>query len=271
MGEFAELLNHFIDQRCTSANHPQANSLSERVVQTLKRSIRKYTETHLADCHWDDALPYILLGYRCSKQKSINLSPYEILHGVAPTVPPAIMERMSEVIDFDDPECAAINVLACRQVLKDQCIIAGDNLLIAQQRDCLRYSQKRTGSYSPRLFNITAGCFVYLKRDTPNTAHMAARPEIYRVVELRANGVVQLDGRCGTKFTAHLTNVAPCHLPNIDPAQDFRLARPHSDLPCSVCRSPETANEMLLCDGCDKAFHLACLKPPLEVVPEEEV
>ena len=266
-GEFAELLSHhFIDQRCTSANHPQANGLSERVVQTLKRSIRKYTETHLADCHWDDALPYILLGYRCSKQKSINLSPYEILHGVAPTVPPAIMERMSEVIDFDDPECAAINVLACRQVLKDQCIIAGDNLLIAQQRDCLRYSQKRTGSYSPRLFNITAGCFVYLKRDTPNTAHMAARPEIYRVVELRANGVVQLDGRCGTKFAVHLTNVAPCHLPNIDPAQDFRLARPHSDLPCSVCRSPETANEM-----CDKAFHLACLKPPLEVVPEEEV
>ena len=143
--------------------------------------------------------------------------------------------------------------------------------LTLRQRDCLRSSQKRTGSYSPRLFNITAGCFVYLKRDTPNTAHMAARPEIYRVVELRANGVVQLDGRCGTKFTAHLTNVAPCHLPNIDPAQDFRLARPHSDLPCSVCRSPETANEMLLCDGCDKAFHLACLKPPLEVVPEEEV
>ena len=118
---------------------------------------------------------------------------------------------------------------------------------------------------------ITPWCFVYLRRDTANTAHMAARPEIYRVVELRANGVVQLDGKCGTKFTVHLTNVAPCHLPNIDPTQDFRLARPHADLPCSVCRSPETANEMLLCDGCDKAFHLSCLKPPLEVVPKEEV
>ena len=145
--------------------------------------------------------------------------------------------------------------------------MAGDNILIAQQRDRIRYSQICSGFYAPRLFNITPGCFVYLRRDTANTAHMAARPEIYRVVELRANGVVQLDGKCGTKFMVHL---APCHLPNIDPTQDLFI-RPHADLPCSVCRSPETANEMLLCDGCDKAFHLSCLKPPLEVVPEEEV
>jgi hypothetical protein len=42
--------------------------------------------------------------------------------------------------------------------------------------------------------------------------------------------------------------------------------------PCQVCRTnkdEETAN-MLLCDGCDAAYHIHCLDPPLEKVPEEE-
>ena len=112
---------------------------------------------------------------------------------------------------------------------------------------------------------------MYLQRVQPNTAHMAARPEIYRVVELRANGMLLLDGRCTTTFTVHLNNVAPCHLPDIDPQQDPRLARPHANYPCSVCKSNEKGSEMMLCDGCNKAFHLHCLHPPLKEIPEEDI
>ena len=106
-------------------------------------------------CHWDDALPYIVLGYRCGKQKATNLSPYEMLYGVAPTIPPAIMERVSDVIDYDDVEAATSNLLTRRQVLKDHCIMAGDNILIAQQLDRIRYSQIRSGSYHAMVLCIS--------------------------------------------------------------------------------------------------------------------
>ncbi|XP_077520786.1 E3 ubiquitin-protein ligase UHRF1-like [Amblyomma americanum] len=41
---------------------------------------------------------------------------------------------------------------------------------------------------------------------------------------------------------------------------------------CSCCRcgSKKDPDRQLLCDECDRAFHLACLDPPLEALPEEE-
>ena len=43
--------------------------------------------------------------------------------------------------------------------------------------------------------------------------------------------------------------------------------RPPEDLPCEVCESPQDAENMLLCDGCDRGFHLRCLPQPLTSVP----
>ena len=36
---------------------------------------------------------------------------------------------------------------------------------------------------------------------------------------------------------------------------------------CETCARADNAAEMLLCDGCDAGFHLACLQPPLAAVP----
>lgn len=38
---------------------------------------------------------------------------------------------------------------------------------------------------------------------------------------------------------------------------------------CEICGSDQREDVMLLCDGCDKGFHMYCLDPPLEVVPIE--
>ena len=85
-GAFDALLSSlFIDHRTTSANHPQANRLAERAVQTLKRAIRKHSETAKEDSVWDMAVPYIMLGYNSSAQASTGLSPYEVMYGVPPT------------------------------------------------------------------------------------------------------------------------------------------------------------------------------------------
>eukprot|EP00111_Clytia_hemisphaerica_P009366 TCONS_00027490-protein len=37
---------------------------------------------------------------------------------------------------------------------------------------------------------------------------------------------------------------------------------------CRLCRRKGNEDEMLLCDGCDRGFHMSCLKPPLKNVPK---
>ena len=68
--DFAMLLQQcFIDHRRTSAGRPQTDGLAERAVQTLKRALRRMCEQH-NDGSWEKHLPWITLGYRCSRQAS---------------------------------------------------------------------------------------------------------------------------------------------------------------------------------------------------------
>jgi len=56
------------------------------------------------------------------------------------------------------------------------------NLLIAQQRDKLRYAAIRGGAYLPVLREFQAGDFVYLKRRNLDCVlQMAAKRPVYRV------------------------------------------------------------------------------------------
>ncbi len=79
-----------------------------------------------------------------------------------------------------------------------------------------------------------------------------------------------LQGKCGSKVTNHTKNLAPCHLPNIDPTIDPTLARPPLTLPCIVCNDVNNAGKMLLCDGCGTGWHTYCLDQPLGAVPEDD-
>ena len=46
----------------------------------------------------------------------------------------------------------------------------------------------------------------------------------------------------------------------------------HFKLPrrCCVCEEAEEGDVLLLCDGCNSAFHLQCTKPRLRKVPAGE-
>ena len=60
--------------------HPQSDGLAERMVQTMKRALRKC----LCDGggqQWDELLPCSAMGYRMSKQKSVGYSPYFLMFG----------------------------------------------------------------------------------------------------------------------------------------------------------------------------------------------
>jgi hypothetical protein len=37
------------------------------------------------------------------------------------------------------------------------------------------------------------------------------------------------------------------------------VAEAASDIRCEVCRNPEAEDRMILCDTCDKGYHIFCL------------
>ena len=83
-GEFQTLLAaHEITHRMSSREHPQSDGLAERMVQTMKIGLRKCL-LNGGGKEWDELLPYIAMGYRMTKQKSLGYSPYFVMFGRDP-------------------------------------------------------------------------------------------------------------------------------------------------------------------------------------------
>ncbi|PNH02523.1 Retrovirus-related Pol polyprotein from transposon [Tetrabaena socialis] len=271
-GEFGDLLREcFIDHRTTSAGHPQSDGAAERVVQLVKRGLRKYCHERQAPNCWDQDLPWLALGYRCSPQASTLLSPYRLLYGVDPVVPPGVRARWAHPLDLAMPDRDALWALLEQrgQDMRADMLSAGGNLAIAQHRDKQRYAQLRSGSYAPRVARFEPGDYVYvLQRNRLNTLQLPTLEQVLRVVSITAEGVATLVGRCGGQRKEHVSNLAICHLPNLDPQVDPHVAIPDADLACERCGFPDQEDKMLLCDGCGAGWHLYCLQPPLTSVPK---
>ncbi len=273
-GPFHQLLTDcLIDHRTTSPNHPQADGLAERCVQTVKKALAKHVAQRKQLDDWDVQLHWVGLGYRVSGQASTGLSPYQLLYGVQPVIPPAVRPRVEEpLLEFTDAEQAAEYLLQRAELLRKHCAIAFENLRVAQHRDTLRYQKVRSGLYQPPTVKFAVGDFVYVRRRTVvNSLQSEARPGIYRVLEVLPTGVLVLQGRCGGTMKVNVAECAPCHLTNINPVLDPQLQRVGADFPCEVCGSPDDEEVMLICDGCFKGYHIYCLQPPLAAVPEVDV
>jgi hypothetical protein len=88
--EFAKLLlAHGIDHRHTSANHPAANGMAERIVEVLKRALRKFVLQH-GVLDWATQLTVIEFGYRVTTQSSTGYSPYLFMYGRHPVAPETV-------------------------------------------------------------------------------------------------------------------------------------------------------------------------------------
>ena len=86
-GEFQTLLaKHEITHRLASKEHPQSDGVAERMVQTMTRALCKCLCDGGGE-QWDELLPYIAMGYRMSKQKSVGYSPYFLMFGRDPIFP----------------------------------------------------------------------------------------------------------------------------------------------------------------------------------------
>jgi hypothetical protein len=88
-----------IDHRKTSRDHPQADGLAKRMVQTCKKGFWKICLIGNKE-DWDLALLYIAMGYNMSKCVFVtyaflfHFSPYFLLFGKHPIPPSSIVAQM---------------------------------------------------------------------------------------------------------------------------------------------------------------------------------
>ena len=236
---------------------------------TTKRALSKLCAERGSQLNWDLQLPWVMLGYNASTQAATGFSPYQLMHAVTPTVPPAVRERLLQPADWDGSAAAAADFLARSKLVKERCVMAGDNLRIAQHRDTLRYAKLRSGCYTPQLRRYLVGDLVYVKRKGKEGLDVLARQLILRVSEVRPSGVLILQGRCGTKRAVHSGQCAPCHLPDVELQVDYSLGKPPAAALCESCGGDDSdqLGQLIFCDNCNAGWHLACHQPRLSSKP----
>ena len=135
-GEFQTLLcHHKISHRIASREHPQADGLAERMVQTLKQGLRRCLLDNTSNLEWDDVLPYVSMGYRMSKQKSIGYSPYFLLYGSEPLFQARIQQLENDMIDpqNEGPQKLKLQLAHRGAILQDVMPLAMRNMAIAHR------------------------------------------------------------------------------------------------------------------------------------------
>jgi site-specific DNA-cytosine methylase len=269
-GQFDTLLRDcMIDHVLISKGHPQANGQAERMVQTVKTALKKTCAAQKRVSDWDSEVAWIAMGYRCSPQSSTGYTPYEMLYGRKPVIPPAAADVLAPEIAYADPAAAAKDLLLRKEVIKQICPAAMENLAIAQHRDQLRYLRSRDPNYQPKVRHFHVGDFVHVQQQQRNsTLQPRAQPVIYRVKEVRDSGVLILQGKCGRTVSMHMSHCAPCHLQGISTAIDPRLTEDTDEVLCEVCGTDEQEDKLILCDICTSGYHLFCLTPALDSVPQ---
>ena len=88
-----------IEQRVTSAYHPQSNGLVERQNRTIKNSLVKVLDENPSG--WPFVVEGVLFAHRVSKHSSTKFSPFKLLYNRDPVLPIDIKYQRSEMDDMD--------------------------------------------------------------------------------------------------------------------------------------------------------------------------
>jgi len=135
-GDFQDLLDHaLINHQRTLRDHPQADGLEERMIQTCKKGLWKICLTMNKE-DWDLALLYIAMGYRMSKHASLShFFFYFLLFGRHPIPPSFITVQMDQVVDLNSPSIWARVIVDRVTLFKRVMPMAMENLSIAQHQN----------------------------------------------------------------------------------------------------------------------------------------
>ena len=255
-GAFREqLLQNGIQPVYIPPGHPQSNGMAERIVQVLKKALRKVVPVVGSD-NWELHIPVIEFGYRVSKQQSTGFSPYFLLFGRDHYLPEQVRQMAEESVDVENYEAMLDLVVHRSAILRDSMPKAFERALQAQFRDVVRYKKVRRGDVAPRRHRFEVGHYVYVTQQPLNTLDVSTTRTILRVVEVDPSGLLRLMGADGQEITVHMDRCAPCHLSNLVPARQLV-----SGSPCAGCGSDSTAAPRLLCDKCQQSWHVSCTDP----------
>ena len=78
-------------KQATTAYHPQANGLCERMNGTIVQGLKTLAEDHPRD--WDRELPWFLLAYRTTVHSITQCTPFELVYGRRARLPYDVMLR----------------------------------------------------------------------------------------------------------------------------------------------------------------------------------
>ena len=151
---FEELyIEAFIDHRTTLGNiRRQMAWLNGLFRQPNVEWLRKYGLLWGNHRDWDLMLPWIAMGNRFNKHASLAFySPYQLLYGREPILPSYIQEKLTFVMDLNDPNIWAKFLHEQAQFFQRTIPMATENLSIAQHHSTLRYARICSGAYRPQL------------------------------------------------------------------------------------------------------------------------
>jgi hypothetical protein len=163
-GEFQNLLDHaLIDHHRTSRDHPQADGLAKRMVQTCKKGLWKICLTKNKE-DWDLSLPYIAMGYKMSKHATLShFSSYFLFFGRHPIPPSFVAVQMDQVMDLDSSTTWARVIAKMAALFRRVMPITMENLSITQHQDTLQYAHTLGDNYKPKVKQFDVGDFVYFQ------------------------------------------------------------------------------------------------------------
>ena len=158
MRQFCQITG--IHQIKTSPYHPQTDGMVERFNSTLKRLLRKLTQTH--NTEWDECLPFVLWAYRGTIHSTTGFSPYHLLFGREMRLPLDELTRYWK----GKEETSVVDVVEYVKVLKANIELVQE---MAQKNE---QKQKESSKYYhdqravDRVFNVGEFVLVFRPRKT---------------------------------------------------------------------------------------------------------
>ena len=156
-----------VEQRITSAYHPQANGLVERQNRTIKNSLIKVLDENATQ--WPYIIEGVLFAHRVSKHASTKYSPFKLLYNRDPVLPIDIKHNLpnAENRDPDDPfdmemfDSVLASAITIREEIHEE---ASENIEKAQKKQKTNYDNRHQSSST----DICVGDEVLLRNNKRN-------------------------------------------------------------------------------------------------------
>ncbi|XP_063841016.1 uncharacterized protein LOC135089382 [Scylla paramamosain] len=201
---FKEILRGLkIEQRLSSAYHPQSQGCVERFHQTLKNTLRMYCEE--MSVQWDEAWPLALFALRDSVQESTGFSPFELVYGHEVNGPLRMVKE--KWLGVEEPHTVVKYVSDFKDRLMRAREIARENLKNSQSEMKGWYDKKaRARSFQPGDKVLV----LFPLQGDPFKARFSGPWEIERKMS-DVNYIVKTPGRKKKNQLCHVNMLKPFH------------------------------------------------------------